>query len=206
MVISQTDQVIHTQVLIKAVNRVFFCSFVYAENKYHDRRALWEDLCNFNALARDKPWIVMGDFNVALNMEDCLSGPSNHSIGMREFYECVKETELLDIPSHGIHYTWNQKPREGIGVMKKLDRVMGNLKFLDLFPNGYALFKPPRLSDHSPCIFKFSSALNSRPKPFKFPNFIVSKAEYRQAVSSEWAKEVQGHSMFAVVKKMRNLM
>ncbi|XP_022024344.1 uncharacterized protein LOC110924660 [Helianthus annuus] len=178
---------------------------LFLENKYHDRRSLWEDLCNFNALAREKPWIVLGDFNVALNMEDCLSGPSNHSIGMREFYDCVKETELLDIPSHGIHFTWNQKPREGIGVMKKLDRVMGNLKFLELFPNGHALFKLARISDHSPCILKISSTARSKPKPFKFPNFIVTKAEFRQAVSCEWAKDVQGHSMFAVVKKMRNL-
>ncbi|XP_022007560.1 uncharacterized protein LOC110906790 [Helianthus annuus] len=205
MVISQSDQVMHTQIHIKADNRVFFCSFVYAENKALDRRILWEDLCNFNALARDKPWLVLGDFNVALNMEDCLSGPSHHTSGMREFFDCVKMTELLDIPSHGIHFTWNQKPREGIGVMKKLDRVMSNLKFMGLFPYGHALFKSPRLSDHSPCIVKFSTTARVKPKPFKFPNFIVTKEEFRQAVSGEWAKEVQGHSMFAVVKKMRNL-
>ncbi|XP_035838846.1 uncharacterized protein LOC118486474 [Helianthus annuus] len=207
-----TESHIHVNKLSDICSKVFrnwcwtsnggLCS---RENKYHDRRSLWKDLCNFNALAREKPWIVLGDFNVALNMEDCLSGPSNHSIGMREFYDCVKETELLDILSHGIHYTWNQKPREGIGVMKKLDRVMGNLKFLELFPYGHALFKPARISDHSPCILKISSTARSKPKPFKFPNFIVTKAEFRQAVSCEWAKDVQGYSMFAVVKKIRNL-
>ncbi|XP_022040559.1 uncharacterized protein LOC110943111 [Helianthus annuus] len=84
------------------------------------RRILWENLCKHSCLARYQPWVILGDFNTALNMEDCLYRPSNHTIGMRDFSECIKVAELMDVKSHGLHYTWNQKPKEGIGVLKKI--------------------------------------------------------------------------------------
>ncbi|XP_022040696.1 uncharacterized protein LOC110943254 [Helianthus annuus] len=205
MVISQSDQVIHTQIHFKADRKVILCSFVYAENSYQARRVLWEDLSKHNSLARDKPWLILGDFNVALSLDDCSSGSSSLSIGMRDFYECVKQLEVLDIPCHGMHFTWNQKPREGIGVLKKLDRIMGNIHLLSLFPEGFAFFHPPRISDHTPCVFKSSSGFRPKPRPFKFPNFITSKPEFMQAVVKEWSNNVTGHTMFSVVKKMKNL-
>ncbi|XP_022042079.1 uncharacterized protein LOC110944741 [Helianthus annuus] len=205
MVLSQSDQVIHTQVRLKAESKTFLCSFVYAENKYQDRRILWEDLCKLNIFARDQPWVILGDFNTALNMEDSLYGPSNHTIGMREFFDCIQHVELMDVQSHGLHFTWNQKPKEGIGVLKKIDRIMSNVKFMDLFPDTYALFKPARVSDHTPCVLKLASIARKKLKPFKFSNFLTTKEEFRRYVTTEWAKGIQGFAMFSVVKKMRNL-
>ncbi|GKA11339.1 hypothetical protein Tco_0690772 [Tanacetum coccineum] len=49
----------------------------------------------------------------------------------------------------GIHFTWNQKPKGGGGILKKLDRIMGNFKFIDMFQGAYALFQSYRISDHS---------------------------------------------------------
>ncbi|KAJ0431881.1 putative RNA-directed DNA polymerase [Helianthus annuus] len=124
---------------------------------------------------------------------------------MRDFFDCVQYVELMDIPSHGLHFTWNQKPKEGIGVLKKIDRIMSNVKFMDLFPDTYALFKPARVSDHSPCVMKLASCTRKKLKPFKFPNFLTTKEEFRRFVSTEWAKDIEGFAMFSVVKKMRNL-
>ncbi|XP_021979806.1 uncharacterized protein LOC110875922 [Helianthus annuus] len=205
MVISQSDQVIHAQVLLKSVKKTIFCSFVYAENKYQDRRSLWADLCRFKGITHDTPWVVMGDFNAALNMEDFVMGPLSHTIAMREFYECIQEAELIDVKSHGLHYTWNQKPRDRVGMLKKIDRIMGNIKLIDVFSDAYAIFQPFRVSDHAPAILKLFSMSTDRPKPFKFPNFIITKPEFRQAVISEWNKTVEGATMFSVVMKMKSL-
>ncbi|XP_021991414.1 uncharacterized protein LOC110888182 [Helianthus annuus] len=205
MVISQSDQVIHTQVRFKADSKKFLCSFVYAENRYQQRRILWENLCKHSCLARSQPWVVLGDFNTALNMEDCLYGPSNHTIGMRDFFECIKVANLMDVKSHGLHYTWNQKPKEGIGVLKKIDRIMSNIRFLDIYPDVYAVFLPARVSDHTPCVLKLPPVARNKQKPFKFPNFLTSKPEFRKYVVDEWNKGVQGYAMFSVMKKLRNL-
>ncbi|XP_022040552.1 uncharacterized protein LOC110943106 [Helianthus annuus] len=141
----------------------------------------------------------------ALNIEDSLCRGSKQSIGMREFQECIQQTELMDINAHGLQYTWNQKPRSGVGLLKKIDRIMGNVTFLDLFPSAYALFHPFRVSDHIPCILKILGSNGSRPKPFKFPNFIATKPEFKSIVTLEWTKSVEGIAMLSVVKKLRNL-
>ena len=85
----------------------------------------------------NSPWIVMGDFNSALYVEDQLHGSSTPSIGMREFFECVQHNELVDIQGHGLQFTWNQRPKKGVGILKKIDRVMGNMHFLDLIPDVF---------------------------------------------------------------------
>ncbi|KAJ0615171.1 putative Endonuclease/exonuclease/phosphatase superfamily [Helianthus annuus] len=205
MVLAQTDQVIHTQMLDKAVKKVFFCSFVYAENKYQDRRSLWESLRNHKSLCHDKPWVVMGDFNATLQLEDSLYGSSQQTISMCEFKDCVQYLELLDIQGHGLHCTWSQKPKDGVGLLKKIDRVMGNVQFLDMFPNVFVMYHPFRVSDHMPCILKMGAVIEKKIKPFKFPNFITSKPEFMKCVDQEWRKTIPGVNMFSVTKKLSNL-
>ncbi|XP_021985781.1 uncharacterized protein LOC110881969 [Helianthus annuus] len=206
MILSQSDQVIHAQLWSKTDNTSVFGSFVYVKNKYQDRRALWENLAGHAILCTDKPWFVMGDFNSALHMEDSLFGTSIQTIGMREFYECVKNSGLFDVKGHGMQYTWNQKPKEGIGLLRKIDRVMCNVKGLDMFPDAYVLYHAYRVSDHTPCILKLTNVpKGSKPKPFKFANFITSKPEFRICVEREWVKTVDGISMFSVTSKLKNL-
>ncbi|XP_022020222.1 uncharacterized protein LOC110920312 [Helianthus annuus] len=205
MVLSLEDQVIHTQICPKNGNNPFFSSFVYAKNSYQERRCLWENLCMHKSLCHDKPWVVMGDFNSALHVEGSLYGPSTSSIGMREFHDCVQYTELVDIKGHGLHYTWNQKPKKGIGLLKKIDQVMGNLKFIEMFPEAFVRYHPFRISDHTPCILKMANSVKVKQKPFKFANFLTSKPEFRLFVEQEWTKRVQGVTMFSVTKKLRNL-
>ncbi|XP_022008951.1 uncharacterized protein LOC110908334 [Helianthus annuus] len=205
MVLAQSDQVMHVQLRSKIDSKMFFCSFVNAKNTYQERRVLWNDQCLHKQFINDWPWIVMGDFNSALYADDCLYGTSSLSIGKREFYDCVQYNELLDIQGHGLHFTWNQKPRKGVGILKKIDLVMGNMKFLDLIPDAHVLYHPYRISDHTPCILKMNGVYRQKPKPFEFANFIASKAGFKDCVSEEWRKKVDGVAMFSVVKKLRNL-
>ncbi|GJU43506.1 hypothetical protein Tco_1200772 [Tanacetum coccineum] len=137
----------------------------------------------------------MGDFNVALNIEDSFAGSSLMNVGMCDFKDCVKRIEVIDINSFGLHFTWNQKPKGRNGILKKLDRIMGNMEFVDMFPGAYALFQPYRISDHSPAVLKLPSLSGSKPKPFKFYNFIAHKPGFLEVVAANWCSHVEGHSM-----------
>ncbi|GKG36114.1 RNA-directed DNA polymerase, eukaryota, reverse transcriptase zinc-binding domain protein, partial [Tanacetum coccineum] len=75
-IVSQTSQVMHVKIIHKVSGRELFCSFVYANNLPVARRSLWADLELHKNVTCGKPWILMGDFNVALNLEDYSSGPS----------------------------------------------------------------------------------------------------------------------------------
>ncbi|GJZ05760.1 hypothetical protein Tco_0539553 [Tanacetum coccineum] len=178
---SQTNQVMHVKVFHKATNKIIYCSFIYAGNLPTERRLLWADLGLRKNVVRGFPWVLMGDFNVTLNLEDYYSASSSLNSAMYEFKDCVSKIEVMDINSTGLHYTWNQKPKGGGGKLKNLDLIMGNLDFLDTFPGAFAIFQPYRILDHSPA------------------------SKFHDVVSSHWNMHVSGHYMFQVVSKMKAL-
>ncbi|XP_022024397.1 uncharacterized protein LOC110924709 [Helianthus annuus] len=205
MVLSQTDQVMHLQLFFKQEKKMMFCTIVYAANYYVSRRELWNHLLLHKVLVRDDPWVMLGDFNSALYLEDKSMGCSSVSASMREFQECVVGLEMLDVNRSGLHFTWSQKPKKGIGLMKKIDRIMGNSQFISKFPNAVALFHPARLSDHCSCVLKIQDSTSLKHKPFKFANFLVHKPEFLNIVSRGWETSINGVFQFSVVKKLKSL-
>ncbi|GJV04571.1 hypothetical protein Tco_1338140 [Tanacetum coccineum] len=169
-IITQTEQVMHTRVWIKAERKELFCSFIYAHNRYVQRRCLWDSLSLHKCYIRGTPSCILGDFNDALNLEDSSVGSSFMDISIREFKECVEEIELMDVPRSGLQFTWNRKPRGTMGILKKLDRVMANGEFSDSFVGNYAVFQPYRISNHSPVVLRIPLATKHPPKTFKFVN------------------------------------
>jgi len=205
MVLSQSNQAMHVQVTYKLDKKSLFCSFIYADNNYIQRRVLWKDLGIHSLFVRGRPWVMLGDFNSALNLEDQYAGSSLLNSGMRDFKECVNSIEMVDVNCSGFHYTWNQKPKSGGGILKKLDRVMGNVQFLIDFPSAHALFQPYRISDHSPCILKIPNIMKAGPKPFKFANFLIFKAGFMDEVDKVWGGSFSGNNMYKLVCRLKAL-
>ncbi|GJZ94055.1 putative RNA-directed DNA polymerase, eukaryota, reverse transcriptase zinc-binding domain protein, partial [Tanacetum coccineum] len=173
--------------------------FIYAGNNPMERRQLWSDLELHKNVVCGSPWILMGDFNVSLNIEDSFDGSSLMNSAMCDFKDCVKRIEVIDINSIGLHFTWNQKLKGKNVILKKLDRIMGNIEFVDMFPGAYARFQPYRISDHSPAVLNLPSFSMSKPKPFKFYNFFAYKDRVLEVVIDNWSNQVEGHSMYRVV-------
>ncbi|GJY71629.1 RNA-directed DNA polymerase, eukaryota, reverse transcriptase zinc-binding domain protein [Tanacetum coccineum] len=154
---------------------------------------------------RNKPWVLLGDFNVALNLEDHSVGGYEPNAAMRDFKECVQAIEVVDINSIGLHLTWNQKPKGSNDILKKIDRIMGNLQFNDEFPGSFAIFQPYRISDHSSCVLRIPTVNKPKPKPFKFSIFLVYKEGFCEIVDTGWSVNVEGCAMFRVVKRLKGL-
>lgn len=83
----------------------------------------------------------MGDFDVALNIED-ISRDIWNIKKQDEFKECVHEVEMSDVNQTGLHYTWNQRPKSSVRIVKKLDRSMANVEFIQEYVNCFAIFQP----------------------------------------------------------------
>ncbi|GJS41229.1 hypothetical protein Tco_0566272 [Tanacetum coccineum] len=182
-----------------------FCSFIYVGNLVTERRLLWADLSLYKLVVRGMPWTLLGEFIVELNFEDTYSGSSSLSTAMMEFKDCVSDIEVSDINYSGLNYTWNQKPKTGGGILKKLDRIMGNVKFLDVFSGAHAYFQPYRIFDHSPSVLKIPDLPMNKPKPFKFFSFITHKSKFLDVVSLHWNEAVQGYFMYQVTTKLKAL-
>nr|GFB23689.1 RNA-directed DNA polymerase, eukaryota, reverse transcriptase zinc-binding domain protein [Tanacetum cinerariifolium] len=79
----------------KADKKELFCSFVYAHNRYIQRRDMWNNLGNHKNYIRNRPWCIVGDFNVSLSADEKSTGPSNIDTGMRDFQDCVEAIEEI---------------------------------------------------------------------------------------------------------------
>lgn len=75
----KSGQMITCSVLLEGSENNFFCSFVYASNSVEEMKSLWGDICDHHdsPLFKNKPWIIMGDFNEILDCEEH-SGYSIH--------------------------------------------------------------------------------------------------------------------------------
>ncbi|GKD29436.1 RNA-directed DNA polymerase, eukaryota, reverse transcriptase zinc-binding domain protein [Tanacetum coccineum] len=111
VVLSCTSQAIHTQVMHKADSKVMFCTFVYASNSYETRREFWYSLEMHKQFVNTRPWVIMGDFNAALFIEDTFHGSNDINISMRDFNDRVNKIEIADVNSIGLHGIRRQKEK-----------------------------------------------------------------------------------------------
>ncbi|KAJ9535362.1 hypothetical protein OSB04_un001524 [Centaurea solstitialis] len=202
------SQVVHTHILHIESKRWFHCSFIYAANEVVNRRELWDQLVLHKGVVKLDPWLIMGDFNVGLHPSDSSRGSSVVSIGMQEFRDCINAIEMEDLNHHGLNFTWIQKPMSdvgGKGLLKKLDRVMGNLAFLEDFVTACVSFLPWGLSDHSPAVLSIPSLTPFKQRPFKFLNYWSENPNFLPLVGSAWDSHFYGCSMFSLVSKLKLL-
>nr|GEX78796.1 RNA-directed DNA polymerase, eukaryota, reverse transcriptase zinc-binding domain protein [Tanacetum cinerariifolium] len=160
-----------------------FCSFIYAENSGKLRRKLWVDLVAYKAICNNCPWVLMGDLNVSLNIEDHSEGISYKIQDMEEFQDCVNSIKMADLSSTGLHYTWTKSlMNHNASVLKKIDRVMGSGDFMEVYSRAHAVFLPYGISDHSPVILTCSNDVRKNTKSFQFANYIADKMEFGNLV------------------------
>ncbi|GJZ42324.1 putative reverse transcriptase domain-containing protein [Tanacetum coccineum] len=110
-IINQNDQAVHSRLWLKKEKKEIFCTFVYAHNKYNQRRDLWNALCLHKVFVNNRPWCLLGDFNATLHLSESTASSSCIDIAMREFKDCVNNIEVLDVQNTGLQFTWNQKPK-----------------------------------------------------------------------------------------------
>ncbi|XP_071719398.1 uncharacterized protein [Rutidosis leptorrhynchoides] len=205
IVVAASDQVMHCLVRLVHDNKQFYTSFVDASNSYIQRRKLWNELNMHKLCVGNRPWIILGDFNASLRVEESTAGTSRMTIAMREFQECIDAIQVVDLNYSGMNFIWNQSPNELHGMLKKIYRVLVNEAFLSEHMNAYAIFQPYRISDHSPAVVKIPAKVKMRPKMFRFSNYIVDNENFKGCVAEMWNTQIEGHNMYRVVQKLRLL-
>lgn len=113
---------------------------------------------------------MASDFNARLSTTDrnggAVSGEAPCSL-FRSWYQC---SSMVDFGYQGPQFTW---ARHNLKV--RLDRVFGNNKWFDMFPQSVVLHLPKFHSDHRPILLKLEeSMLGPRQKPFRFLNAWVT--------------------------------
>ncbi|GJW79530.1 RNA-directed DNA polymerase, eukaryota, reverse transcriptase zinc-binding domain protein [Tanacetum coccineum] len=192
------------------------------------RRTLWNELQLAKCITNGIPWIIMGDFNVTLKLEEHSASSSVISCDMQDFIDCVNMIEVEDVCMTGMYFTWIKSPSNpSTSILKKLDRIMANEDFFNKYNQAFAVFHPFMISDHSPVVLTISKNISKKKKSFKFANFVADKKgvpgrvsileEFHEALDDEekflsqktkvdWLGEGDRNSAYfhKVVKRRRN--
>lgn len=207
-----SGQLITCSVLMDGSDEEFFCSFVYASNFMEERKMLWEDLKTHqnSPMFRNKPWIVFGDFNEILDVQE----HSNFAVspmvssGMRDFQDVIRYCSFTEMTSHGPQYTWCNKREEGL-ICKKLDRVIVNDSWLLAYPQSHCLFEAGGCSDHMRCRIQIRAPTAKTRRPFKFTNVLTRFPDYLPMVDTFWsgteALYISTSALYLLTKKLKTL-
>jgi hypothetical protein len=79
---------------------------------------------------------------------------------MLKFNEAISNLDLVEIPLHGLSFTWSNKQREPL--LQRLDWFFISYEWLVVYPKTCARTLPRDISDHVPCLVSFKSKV---PKP-----------------------------------------
>lgn len=124
----------------------WFVTGVYAPNNRVQRKKLWREIAGVLGVW-DIPGCVVGDFNTIRFVEE-----KNRDIaanrGMTEFSNFISDCDLIDLPLYGAHYTWSNFQEDPICC--RLDRMLVNIKWEELFPDNTQSARPRPISDHCP--------------------------------------------------------
>lgn len=137
--LAKNSQMMHFRVMIKSTLQQFMLTVAYASNQLSDRLFLWDDL---RKLQHRMPWIVAGDFNNVLRVEEREGGNVPSVQEMQPFANCFTDCGLTDMRSRGRKFTWTNND-----IRSKIDRILVNEAWLDDFPAAETWYQAEELSD-----------------------------------------------------------
>lgn len=178
-VISVSSQHITCLATLLQCNISFFISFVYGLNTEGERRILWGELVSFTDIINDSPWTSTGDFK-----------------------ELTLLLGLTDLRFSEHYLTWWDSNTEQTKY-RKLDRVLINSEWHNLFPNSTATFLSRGLSDHCPAAINLGLEIIRRPKPFQFFAHFIENPDFLPIVAQAWSTTVKGSPWFILTQKLK---
>ncbi|XP_043697195.1 uncharacterized protein LOC122647973 [Telopea speciosissima] len=148
-----------------------------------------EDVGTF-ASAIVYPWAVLGDFNVIRNQNEKIGGDPIRLEAKDDLNNFIDDSELIDLKWKGEAMTWNNRQSGVTRICCKLDRVMVNLAWMDVFRSSEATFHPPGLSNRSPVVVAVLDETNFGPKPFRFFEAWIGREGFDDLVRKGWEQPV----------------
>lgn len=122
-------QVVHCTVTNARNDEEYAISIVYGYNRVEKRRQLWDNLKQIDQMTTI-PWIIGGDFNVVLQLQDRKHGNPVTKAETQDFSNCIQELKLNELNWEGDYYTWSNKQDGGDRIWSRIDRAFGNYEWI----------------------------------------------------------------------------
>ncbi|XP_070057028.1 uncharacterized protein [Nicotiana tomentosiformis] len=118
---------------------------------------------------------------------------------------CVNSCELFDLGYKGSLFTWwNGRPNAEC-IFKRLDKVLVNLPFHNLFRTIDAGHLIRTGSDHAPLFISCGEQATNFIKPFKFLNFWTKHEIFKKVVRQNWIADFIGDPYLMFKQKLNKV-
>lgn len=94
------------------------------------------------------PWLCIGDFNEVLLVNEQMGRNEREQWQIAAFQEAINDCDLSDLGFHGLPYTWDNRQEGDRNVEVRLDRALGDQKFMMELGDSEVFHVPLVESDH----------------------------------------------------------
>ncbi|XP_073362379.1 uncharacterized protein [Aegilops tauschii subsp. strangulata] len=185
--IQKDEFMILAQILSLAEGKEWLVSSVYGPQEDTEKARFLKAIVQFGDQVR-LPWILNGDFNIVCNPDERSSGRVNRR-PMNKFRHKINRLGLHDMPLIRRRFSWcNQQEH---AILARLDCVLFNNAWEDLYPISDLLSLSSNISDHTPLLLTCSF---TRPRAyrFRFENYWCKMPGFMDVVKDAWTQEVWG--------------
>ncbi|XP_021861971.2 uncharacterized protein [Spinacia oleracea] len=200
-ILAVTAQFIHCHVIPMSGKNGFYCTFVYAFNESRQRLELWRDLKSLNT---QEPWIMCGDFNYVMTSEERIGAPVRQT-EIADINECMHDCCMEDVKCVGNMFTWNNKQQGSARVFSKLDRVLANPVWQNVYKDAEVCFMSEGEFDHSPGLLTVYLRVASGRKPFRYFTMWKTAPTFNSIIQDVWSEQIIGSKMYVLVSKLKKI-
>jgi hypothetical protein len=162
-------------------------------------------LQNFSDICEnlDIPSLIGGDFNILR-----FAAEKNKGGGITrfsdEFNSIITKFALRELPLSGGMFTWSNNQENP--TLEKLDRILINHEWENIFPLSSARKIPRVMSDHNPIIMDTKESVEVRSREFRFEKSWFLQPDFQLRVDKAWKTPMRGSDSISVVQeKLRNV-
>lgn len=183
-VIEEHEQAIHYELLDMQTGLSQQVIAVYALNNIEQRKQLWTFIRRKSG-NNSRPLLAGGDFNTVLCAGDRLQGQPVTAAEIKDFAECLQDSELKEIRAVGSEFTWYNNQEGEDKIHSNIDRCVANVHWFNCFSHIVVERMDKCVSDHCSQILCYDHETNYRKPPFKFLNVLAEHPQFEQMVRRE---------------------
>lgn len=155
----------------------------------------------------DMSWLVLGDFNEIVALEEKFGRDDRSLSQMEVFRDTLTDWSLLDLGFVGPLFTWSNRRLDDALVRVRLDRGVANPEWNLLFPNAIVRHLVVASSDHMgllvDCVLGPAQATQRRRRLFRFEDTWVREPRCEDVIQEAWNSSTSGSPMFCLTQKIK---
>jgi hypothetical protein len=192
--------------MVMGTNQEGAITNVYGPQGSQDKDKFMERIKLIKSLTTTPNWIIGGDFNMILTLEEKSGGIKRLEQDSGKFKALIDHLNLVDIENSNGTFTWSNRRSGNQHIACRLDRFLVTEEIMESGANLESLILPKAGSDHWPLALQIDMGEPPRYKPFRFEKFWLSHPDFKRLAKSWWeqAEIDHGSCMYKFQQRLKN--